>query len=85
MAQVVNTEIASKIAACIENIEDLQQNLKKGFENTMEICKESGSQKLINSCQAASDGSDTIIVVAKELTETLETLKKQYEKLQAAL
>lgn len=85
MAQVANTEIIPKLKACIENIEDIQQNLKTGMTNTMDICKESGSQKLISSCQAASDGSDTIIVVAKELTETLEMLKKQYEKLEAAL
>ena len=85
MAQMANTEMIPKLKACIEGIEDLQRNLKAGIANTMDICQESGSQKLISSCQAASDGSDTIVAVAGELVETLEMLKKQYEKLEAAL
>lgn len=83
--QTFNTEIIPQLKTNIEGLDELISNLKKGMENTVEICEESGSPKLIASGKSALEGVDNIIISAKELKDSFESLLKQYEKLDAAL
>lgn len=84
-ASVYNEDNLQAIKAAIDGIEELIPTLKKGVDNCVDICRESGSAELNKTADGVSAGVGNQIESMKELVEDLNALLKYYEKLQRAM
>ena len=86
MAQTINTDVRTKLNAVIDLFkDDLFGKMRNGVQATLECAQTSGSEKLIKSCEAASEGTDAMIKVFDSLIECAERYSVQLQKLENAM
>lgn len=86
MSQVLNTDVIPKLDVVIEAFRSgIFTNMRSGIENARECANKAGAPKLVQSCDAAAEGTDAMIRTLEEMIECAERYKEQLKKVQDAL
>lgn len=85
-AQILNTDVIPKMTEAIEVLkEDVIKNLVTGSENTLDIAKDTGSEKLIKSASNFYEATQEQVKSLNEIAEVLSTYVEQYKRVRDAL
>lgn len=85
-AQSLNTEIRPRL----KEVQDvftsgLFKKMRSGIDNAADCAKTSGSTKLIKSCEAAREGTESMITVFNSLMDCVDRYEQQLRKVEEAL
>lgn len=86
MAQTLNTDVVAKLDAVSEVFRDgVLKAMRDGVENAAECAKKAGIPKLERSCEAAKEGTDSMIKVFTDMIDCVDKYKEYLKRVQSAL
>lgn len=86
MAQTFSTEAVKAIRPVLVDFsDDLYKSLRKGVNEALECAKDANAPKLIKTCEASVEGTETLIKAFTELVDELEQYCKYIEGIAAKI
>lgn len=86
MAQVLNTDVIPKLDAVIDVFQNgVLKSMQTGVDNAAECARKANVPKLVRSCEAAKEGTDSMVKVFQDLIECVEQYKEYVKRVQSAL